>query len=182
MNYKIIITAIVAATVAVSFGFITEPHNRTDKAFGEMYQPIWENAVASTVEVARAMPEDMYGYKPTDVSKSFGQQIIHIAYGSHFMSKALLKGEKGDYSEPVAEEMTKDEIIDYAETELRKVADLISGMSEDEWVSEIQSFGGNMMPKSQAMIFIQDHLTNHRAKANLYIRINNIDPPKYMYY
>jgi hypothetical protein len=32
------------------------------------------------------------------------------------------------------------------------------------------------MPKSQAVIFIQDHLTNHRAKANLYIRMNHIDP------
>ena len=36
--------------------------------------------------------------------------------------------------------------------------------------------------KKEVFYFVQDHITNHRAKANLYVRIADIKPPGYGYF
>ncbi|MBT29667.1 MAG: hypothetical protein CMO01_08385 [Thalassobius sp.] len=151
-------------------------------AFTEMYVPIWNQGKAQVIELAEAMPEDKFSFKPAEESKTFAEQIVHIAASSHIMAQMILKGEKVEYKEPDASTMSKEEIIEFTEKELSATADIIESLSEKELKTEIKSFGGNMMPKQQAVIFIHDHLTNHKAKANLYIRMNGIDPPKYRYY
>ena len=30
-----------------------------------------------------------------------------------------------------------------------------------------------------AMFYVQDHMSNHRAKSNLYVRMNGVEPPEY---
>ena len=37
----------------------------------------------------------------------------------------------------------------------------------------------NEVSRAFALFYVQDHLANHRAKANLYVRMNGIDPPAY---
>jgi len=41
---------------------------------------------------------------------------------------------------------------------------------------------GNTVSRAFAFFYVQDHVTNHRAKANLYIRMNNIKPPAYTWW
>jgi hypothetical protein len=38
---------------------------------------------------------------------------------------------------------------------------------------------GNTVSRAFAFFYVQDHMANHRAKSNLYIRMNNIKPPEY---
>ena len=38
---------------------------------------------------------------------------------------------------------------------------------------------GNTVSRAFALFYVQDHMANHRAKANLYLRMNNIQPPEY---
>ena len=37
----------------------------------------------------------------------------------------------------------------------------------------------NEVSRAFALFYVQDHLANHRAKANLYVRMNGIEPPTY---
>lgn len=37
----------------------------------------------------------------------------------------------------------------------------------------------NTVSRTLAFIYAQDYMTNHRAKAILYVRINNIKQPEY---
>ncbi|MEM1137508.1 MAG: hypothetical protein AAGI07_16835, partial [Bacteroidota bacterium] len=110
------------------------------------------------------------------------EQLVHIANASHLMSQMLLKGEKVAFSEPDASQMTKEEIIVQLEEKLSATAEIIASLTEDELKEKIKTFDGNEIPRQQVIIFIHDHLTNHRAKANLYVRMNDITPPKYKYY
>ena len=171
--------------IAIFFSAAYLANKNNDKkavAFTEMYLPIWNEGKAQVIEIAKAMPEDKYSFKPAEESKTFAEQIIHIAASSHIMAQMILKGEKVEFKEPDASKMSKDEIIAFAEEKLDATAKIIETLSTSDLNEEVKTFGGNMLPKSQAIIFIHDHLTNHRAKANLYIRINGIDPPKYRYY
>ena len=45
------------------------PTPKTD--FTRMYLPVWHEAREHCLDVAKAMPEELYTYKPTEVSKTF---------------------------------------------------------------------------------------------------------------
>lgn len=149
-------------------------------SFSDSYLPIWMSAKDQAIAIAKAMPGDKYNYKPTEVSKTFGEQMTHIAYTSLWVTEMFIKGEQKPYDEPKASEMTKDEIIALLEKNFDATAEIIKATSD--WDAMTKSFAGNEFTKMQAMNSVQDHLTNHRAKANLYVRMNGIDPPKYGYY
>ena len=91
-------------------------------------------------------------------------------------------GEKKKFEEPSVEGMSKADLIKMIDESLSNVTKNIASLTEEQLNEEVTTFTGNKMPKSQMVIFIQDHLTNHRAKANLYIRMNDIKPPRYGYY
>ncbi|HQW27038.1 MAG TPA: hypothetical protein PLV75_13805, partial [Saprospiraceae bacterium] len=43
------------------------------------YKIKWKNAAAYTLEFAKAMPEDHYGYTPTAIEMTFREQLKHMA-------------------------------------------------------------------------------------------------------
>ena len=45
--------------------------------FAKMYLPVWLEAKEHCLAVANAMPEELYSYKPTEVSKTFAEQMVH---------------------------------------------------------------------------------------------------------
>jgi hypothetical protein len=44
----------------------------------------WQISKHFTLDVARAMPADLYGYKPNPEEMTFGEQMIHIALSNVF--------------------------------------------------------------------------------------------------
>jgi uncharacterized damage-inducible protein DinB len=151
-------------------------------SFQSEHAPVWKEAIAQVMEVAEAMPEEHYSYQPTAKSKTFAEQLVHIGFASEKIANFYLKGLKSDTVPPVANEMSKAAIKNYLTQKLNSASTIISSISAEDLEAEITSFAGNKMSKKQAILFIHDHVTNHRAKANLYIRMNGIDPPKYRYY
>ncbi len=178
------IFGLVLVSVACSFAFTFTPRsNRPQESeWGKMYAPIWEGAQNQVLAIAEAMPEDKYNYRPTDVSRTFAEQMMHIAYASRFIAEAYLKGVQAEYADPSPDGKSKAEIINFLEENLKACAEIFQSMSDEELKQEITTFAGNTMPKQQLIMFIHDHLTNHKAKSNLYIRMNGIEPPKYSYY
>jgi len=55
-------------------------------------------------------------------------------------------------------------------------------MSDEQLTESIKSFSGNDMTRMEGLLLVHDHLTNHKAKANLYVRISGNEPPAYRYY
>ena len=84
-------------------------------AFTRMYLPVWEEARDHCLDVARAMPEDLYSYRPTDVSKSFGEQMIHIGYTIELLTKRYVQGMEVVPNATDANSMTKAEILELLE-------------------------------------------------------------------
>jgi uncharacterized damage-inducible protein DinB len=145
-----------------------------------MYLPVWEEAESHCIEVAKAMPADLYSYKPTPESKSFGEQLVHIGYTIELLTKRYVQGLEIKPNAPDASKMSKEDIImllkngfDYTTQVIRTV--------EQEKLDEtcVMYHSGNTVSRAFAFFYVQDHMTNHRAKANLYLRMNNIKPPEY---
>lgn len=153
--------------------------NAQNNSFAKANLAIWQNAKNRTVAVAKAMPEDKYSYAPTDDVMSFGQQMAHIANSMRSMEMRFLKGSSWNRNEPNAASMTKAEIVALLESSFDAVMETIGGLSEAQLAQPGKNFGNPRLNKEQSMLFMFDHITNHRAKTVLYLRLNGITPPRY---
>lgn len=174
---KLVLTAIIIMCTANVFGQIeTTPQT----PFTKMYVAVWNEASEHCLEVAKAMPADLYSYKPTAISKSFGEQMVHIGYTVELLTKRYVQGMKVVPNAPDANKMTKAEIIKLLEKGFAYTSNVINTIGQEQ-LDElcVMYHSGNTVSRSFAFFYVQDHMTNHRAKANLYLRMNNIQPPEY---
>jgi uncharacterized damage-inducible protein DinB len=148
--------------------------------FTKMYLPVWLEAREHCLDVAKAMPEELYNYKPTEVSKTFAEQMVHIGYTVELLSQRYVEGMEVEVNTPDATKMTKAEIITLLEDGFDYVTNVINTVEQKQLDETcVMYHSGNTVSRAFAFFYVQDHLTNHRAKANLYVRMNNIQPPEY---
>lgn len=151
----------------------------------EQHELVWKQAIAQLLEMADAMPEDRYDYKPHDSLKTFSGQLAHIAGSSKVIANMFLKDIKpaGPPPDMDLSGISREDLKNMVSTSLNEAWDIIKTTSNDQLLNETTtSFSGNKMSRLEGMMIIHDHLTNHKAKANLYIRMSGISPPKYRYY
>lgn len=176
---KKILLIVLVCLLTASFSMGQE--QRTPKtAFTNMYFPVWQEAREHCLAVAKAMPEDLYSYKPTEISKTFAEQVVHIAYTIPLLTKRYVQGMEVEVVRPDASKMTKDEIIRLLEEGFDYTTEVILTIEQSQLdETTVMYHSGNTVSRAFAFFYVQDHMTNHRAKSNLYIRMNDIDPPEY---
>ncbi len=170
--------------VALIIPVVAQPANPNGREpitdYGKMYLPIWLEAKRHCLEVATTMPEELYGYKPTDVSKTFAEQMVHIAYTVELLCKRYVQGMDVQANQPDAAKMSKAEIIKLLNDGFDYVTEVIYTVPQSQLDQTCKMYhSGNTVSRALALVYVQDHMANHRSKANLYIRMNNIQPPEY---
>jgi uncharacterized damage-inducible protein DinB len=174
-NLLLIVTIIFCSTLTFA-----QTQSVPKTTFTKMYLPIWQEAREHCLAVANAMPEELYSYKPTDVSKTFGEQMVHIAHTVKLLTQRYVQGMEVKPNTPDASKLTKSEIIKLLENGFDYTINIIYTIEQDKLDETCVMFhSGNTVSRSFAFFYVQDHMANHRAKANLYIRMNGIQPPEY---
>lgn len=138
----------------------------------------WENSKNYLLEIAEAMPEKKYHFKPTEREMTFEEQLLHIAENMHWLSESYLaEGDfvKSDKINPIG----KTEILKDLRIAFDKVSEIVKMVSLDDLSTEVAFFSG---PKSklQIMNLLQDHVTHHRGQLVIYLNLNDVVPPKYI--
>lgn len=157
-------------TGAQDFNFLIESHVTK-----------MNNAKSYTLQVANLMPENLYGFKPVEGEMSFKEQLIHIGKNIYWLSSTYIS----EVDDPVKKmelnvnNLTKAQVIEflsgayeYAVSSFR-AADVNSLSKEFNW-------SGGKMNKIQFMNLIQDHQTHHRGQLIVYLRLNKLQPPRYI--
>ena len=136
----------------------------------------WENSKNYLVEMAEAMPEDKYSFKPTERQKTFQEQLLHIKQNmdwlsSTYFSKDKKKATKVTYA-------TKAEVISAITEAFDNTAAIIKKASPEE-LKEVVEFFAGPKTKLQILNLLQDHVTHHRGQLIVYLNLNDIKPPRY---
>ena len=160
-------------------GFLANNSTAQEFNFGENQVKVWELAKSRTIAVAEAMPESKYNYKPTDQVTSFGQQMTHIANSMLSMNNRFILEKSHTGREKMAADMTKKEIIADLVLAFDEVISTLKGLSDQKLLTTGKKHGEFPLTKWQSFLFMRDHITNHRAKAVLYLRMNGVQPPRY---
>ena len=137
----------------------------------------WENSKNYLLEIAKAMPDANYNYKPTERQMSFQEQLLHIRENMIWLSETYFVNSNFIKSEKVTPK-TKEEIIKELENAFNKVSEIIKKVTLKDLSTEVDFFAG---PKSKLQILnlLQDHVTHHRGQIIVYLNLNEIKPPKF---
>jgi uncharacterized damage-inducible protein DinB len=156
------------------FSFFGSAQNESIEAFLEK----WENSKTYLVEIAKAMPEESYSYKPTAREMSFGEQLIHIKGNIDWLVTTYFTAEKFDKKKD-EKTYSKEEIISMLEMSFDKVYEVIKNTKPEALKDKVAFFAG---PKTKLQILnlLQDHVTHHRGQLIVYLNLNEIKPPSYV--
>lgn len=147
--------------------------------FQSTFPDVWTRATDYTTAVLTALPEDQYDYKPLDDVFSFREQAVHLIGNLSYLS-GKIEGQQNNFLEGKnVEKMGKEEIITLLNTAFKYVTDL-QARTSIETLNEKVNFAGIEMPKENMFYLMRDHMTHHRAQCILYLRLNNIDAPKFV--
>ena len=145
----------------------------------------WQISKQFTLDVANAMPSELYSFKPNPEEMTFGEQMIHIALSNAFRFNQIT-GIKPpfelDLSKPPAPDKETavkllGQSFDYVIAVLPQIT---SEQLERTW--HIPSWKGRQDPDGRAMILnMFVHTAHHRAQCEVYMRAKGIKPPDYTF-
>jgi uncharacterized damage-inducible protein DinB len=138
----------------------------------------WNNSKDYLLEVARAMPEENYDFKPTEREMTFGKQLLHIKANIDWLSSTYFSDAPKKEKETEAK-LTKAQIIAELEKSFSQAYQLISKTSATTLNDKVDFFAGPKT-KFQILNLLQDHVTHHRGQILVYLNLNGVKPPKYI--
>jgi uncharacterized damage-inducible protein DinB len=136
----------------------------------------WQRAATDIIDVAEAMPEEKYGYKPTPEISTFREQLVHLAgVTQRFIDTA--KGTKSEAGHPNPA-MTKAEVITLLKQTLQTGQQMLGSLTDAQLLEQVKfPFGNRMVTR---LTFWQGPLyqvRNHYGQLVVYLRLNGIVPP-----
>jgi uncharacterized damage-inducible protein DinB len=145
----------------------------------------WQISKQFTVDVATAMPADLYSFKPNPEEMTFGEQMVHIA-GANVFRFNQFTGIKPpfefDPAKPPASD--KQSVLRMLDQSFDYVIDVPPKITPEQlnrtW--HIPSWKGRTDPDGRAMILnMFVHTAHHRAQCEVYMRAKGIKPPDYTF-
>jgi uncharacterized damage-inducible protein DinB len=162
----------VIAAVAVSALFAQSPSPTMTKDL----VATWERAAADITDVAEAMPEERYNFKPTPEVRTFGDQLVHVAgIVQRFVDAA--KGVKTEASHPHTT-MAKAEVVALLKQTFQAGQEMIVSLT-DAQLSEPVKFpiGDRMVTRHGFWMGPLYQVANHHGQLVVYLRLSGIVPP-----
>ena len=138
----------------------------------------WENSKNYLLEIAKAMPEENYNFKPTKRQMSFQEQLLHIRQNMIWLSETYFTDDNFKKSEKITLK-TKQEVIKELKKTFNNVSEIINNIEIKELAILVDFFAGTKS-KLQILNLLQDHVTHHRGQIIVYLNLNDVKPPKFI--
>jgi uncharacterized damage-inducible protein DinB len=127
------------------------------------------------LRTAEKVPEEVYGFKPTEVVRSFGQIVGHIA-DSQYRFCAIVLGEKNPAPKIEQTKTSKADLIAALKDAFAYCDKAYDGMT-DASAAPMVSFFGRDTPKLGVLNINNLHNAGHYENLVTYMRLKNIVPP-----
>ena len=137
------------------------------------------------VPAAEAMPEDKFGFAPTNGEfkgvRTFAQQIKHVAAVNYELAAAILEEKPpvdiGDESGPAAI-TTKADTLKYLKESFEYVHKAMATINEKNVTETVKSpFGEGSVSRLGLATMVTSHGFDHYGQMVVYLRMNGIVPP-----
>lgn len=152
---------------------------------GEMHYDVNE-VQKKLVDLARAIPETAYGWRPATGVRSIGEVFKHVAADNYLipvmmgMAAPAASGISATDQKSVeryeARALTKAQVIAELEASFTHLHQAM-GLTTDANLAEKLNFFGQEWSRQRVMVLTVTHLHEHLGQAIAYARSNNVVPP-----
>lgn len=136
-------------------------------------------------QLAEAMPEDSYNWRPTEGVRSVGEVYIHTAFGNYLwitLAGGKVSEEVGFVPDPSkihewdTQTTDKKKIIEIMKNSFSAIKDFAKELTEDDMEKEVEFFGNKTSLRNFLVSGI-GHLHEHLGQSIAYARMNGVTPP-----
>ncbi len=125
------------------------------------------------MKFVEAMPEDYFGFKPTDEMKTYQSQLIHITTWLRTHSRFVTESEFTKVKLN-SKETIKDALEEFFNGFLNHLEKM-----DDTQLDEIVDVWYGKTAKYQIANVMDNHLSHHRGQMVVYLRAKGQKPPSY---
>lgn len=163
--------AVAAALCAVTGWSQTAAENPQLASSKAFYDQVKNTILRS----ADKMPEDKYGYRPTDEVRTYAQMLAHIAAAQFFVCNVAKEGktQPRDFEKTAT---TKPAIVAALKEGFAFCDSVYAGLTDASSASMVPWFG-QQRTKLSMLAFNIAHVMEHYGNLVTYMRINKIVPP-----
>jgi uncharacterized damage-inducible protein DinB len=141
----------------------------------------WTRNNVMILGLARAMPEDKFGFKPTPAQQSFGERVLHVAQINLMLLQAL--GAKTpapaidmNATSKSASMAAVQQVGDYALAVIKELGE--QGLqSRIDSPGPMEWFMGPKVSKQRVLYFLMTHSQDTYGQLVVYARLNGVTPP-----
>lgn len=139
------------------------------------------NAKTYTLTLANKLVEEKYNFKPVNEEMSFKEQLVHIGENIFWLSSTYIKEEPNPskVKKTNSSEMNKEQVIQFLSDAYDYGLKAIGELDEKSMSKEF-NWNGGKLNKYQFLNLVQDHQSHHVGQLIVYLRLNAIEPPKYI--
>lgn len=150
----------------------------------EMHRDV-NTAQQKFVDLAKAIPESAYDWRPAEGVRSIGEVFLHVASDNYLIPIAMGKpapeasGITSDFASATAFEkrdMTKDQIVAELEASFKHLHQAL-GLTTQANLNETVKFFGQDWSRLRAVVLTVTHLHEHLGQSIAYARSNDVVPP-----
>ncbi len=136
----------------------------------------WQRASTDIIDIAEAMPEERYDFKPVPEVSSFGEQLVHVTgIVQRFIDSA--KGTKTESGQP-HKTMTKAEAIALLKQTFQTGQGMIESLTDAQLAEPVKyPIGDRMVTRLGFWLGPLYQIRNHHGQLVVYLRQNGIVPP-----
>ncbi len=142
----------------------------------------WERAKAYTVEYLNTMPADKYTLRATDSTRSFAQQMLHIAGANVFLMMTATGNPPAPWLsmdlENRASAQSKDSVMYYVTSSYDYARNAVQNADVNKWGENVKVFNTYDATRFAMMNKTFEHQDHHRGQTTIYIRLAGSKPPQ----
>ena len=171
--------AILTGLLAGSFlaGMAAAASGPAENDFKALFAKHWQISKEFTLAVAEAMPAESYDFKPSSEEMSFGELMIHIATSNseafaNVAGTEVLARPSGTH---------KKTVIKFLTDSFDKCAKDFAAMTPAQLNKMFDIGEGRQATGVEVLGWAFTDTAHHRGQAEVYLRVKNIKPPRYVF-
>ena len=145
-------------------------------SIGKELAASWQRAATDILDVAEAMPEEKYDFKPVPEVATFREQLGHLA-GIVQRSMDSAKGVKHEPSEAY-KTMKKAEVVSLVKQRFQAGQEMIASLTDAQLLEQVKfPIGDRMVTRLTYWLGPLYQVRNHHGQLVVYLRMNGVVPP-----
>jgi uncharacterized damage-inducible protein DinB len=147
----------------------------------EEFTSEWKVSRDFTIAVAEKMPAAFYSFKPNPDERTFGEQLVHLAYAAAGRYRQLTG--QPPFHEPPPDPNNRAAVLRFLKVSFDDVINTLPRIAPEHLKKTfpIDWKGRPEVSGRQIMLGMFVHTAHHRAQCEVYLRAKGIVPPDYLF-